>query len=140
MAKRARKSGVAGHNTADPELVRDVTSRLNEIDDEIASEKGKFMAFCKRKAGDRKDILTEAKARGINVRALKVEIKAGKLEAKANGLRADLDPDDQHDAEAIRKAIGEFGDTPLGGAAISRAEERKTAERKADDDALNSLN
>lgn len=139
MAKKARKSGVVGHNTADPELVRNITERLNEIDEQIASEKGKFMAFCKARAADRKDVLTEAKARGVNTRALKVEIKAGKLEQKAAALRDDLDPDDQHDAEAIRKAIGEFADTPLGGAAVSKAD-RKAAERDADKAALAGLN
>ncbi|PZU95497.1 MAG: hypothetical protein DI527_00375 [Chelatococcus sp.] len=120
-------------------MVRNITERLSEIDGEIASAKGTFMAFCKKKAGDRKDILTEAKARGVNTRALKVEIKAGKLEAKAASLRDDLDPDDQHDAEAIRKAIGEFADTPLGGAAVSKAD-KKAAEQAADKAALAGLN
>lgn len=133
MAKRTRKQSVGG-NTADPELVRDVSARLREIEDEIASKKGEFMAFCKGKASERKDIFTEAKARGINTRALKVELKAAKLEGKAAELRDELEPDDQHDAEAIRKALGEFADTPLGNAATAKAEQ--TAADRAALDAM----
>lgn len=132
MPRGRRQAAQAASNGFDPSVLQDIVSRLDEIDSTIASERGKFMKRCRDLAEDRKGVMTEAKARGIPLKPLKVELKARKLTHKIEELRSELEADDADQAQLIRDALGDYADLPLGAAAVD-AEER----RKDQQDALN---
>jgi uncharacterized protein (UPF0335 family) len=129
LRKETIMAETALKNSNAPDIVQSIVKRIETIEEEVATRKATFMAYCKVAAGDRKDLLTEAKNRGVNTRALKAELKARKLELKADSIRNDLEPDDRADADTIAAALGDFGSTGLGAHAINQA---RDAEALAD--------
>lgn len=83
------------------------------------SAKGTYMAECKERKDDIKEIYKEAKEAGISVRALKRVVRQRELQKKIAALDEGLDIDDQSQFEELSAA---FGDTPMGQYAKRRAE------------------
>lgn len=120
--------------------------RIETVDAEGESAKGKYLAECKDRSEDRKEIYIEAKAAGVNVRALKGIVKKRKLERKVEAIAAGFDEDESAVYETLCEALG-----PLGAAAAKAAgypdDERdlrpdnlKQAEKeRADADALSKV-
>jgi uncharacterized protein (UPF0335 family) len=95
--------------------------RVEGVLDDLASLKGKYMADAKALRGDIKEIYKDAKAEDVPVRALKGLVKYRELERKQNALADELEDEDADAFETLVEALGAFGDTPLGQAALDLA-------------------
>ena len=92
----------AGHNTFAPERLRSIVDRIERLEGER-----------KALAEDIKDIYTEAKSAGFDVKALRALIAERRKDAQeAEEQRSLLD--------IYRDALGQLASTPLGQAAMER--------------------
>ena len=116
MTPRAKANDIA--KKAEPFL-----HKIESIDADINSEKGRFMAFCKAKRKLIRDHLKAAKDEGIAIPAMKGLVEQRKLERKIAKIPTDFDMDE---AATFRELVRVFG--PLGQAAAVRAGYGKTDE------------
>lgn len=112
----------AGNSFVEPEKIQNFVERLDNEDKELLSLRGSYMADCKAVREDIKTIYDEAADAGIPKKSLKAVMKAREAEKKAKAARDDLaDIDLQHKFDAIRRALGDYSETPLGEAALAKA-------------------
>ena len=90
--------------------------KIEGIDADIDSEKGRFMAFCKAKRKLIREALKAAKDEGVAIPAMKGLVEQRKLERKIAKIPTDFDMDE---AATFRELVRVFG--PLGQAAAARA-------------------
>lgn len=90
--------------------------KIESIDQDIESEKGRFMAFCKAKRKLIKDAYKAAKDEGIAANALKGIVEQRKLQRKIDKIPTDFDLEE---ADIYKRLAEVFG--PLGKAAAARA-------------------
>jgi len=129
---RKRKSDIddqpatIGHNGSMPpaDVLLDFTHRVENLYDELASEKGEYMNRARVIRDSIARVLVEAKDAGIPKKEFKTVIKARQLENRLEHLRDDLEPDEVETFDQIRHALGDLGDLPLGKAALARAGDR----------------
>jgi len=129
MAKNVKQqNGQDGHgvsairgNGYDPEAVKGFVDRIENLNGDLATMKGEFMAECKVVHGDIKSVLDEAKNAGIPKKELKQAIKRRALTLKIGELRDELEGEQVDNYDAILLALGDIADTPLGRAAASKA-------------------
>lgn len=115
-------------NGFDPEVVKSYCDRVENLLEDMESERGAFMAKCKSIREDISLVVTEAKDQhGIPKKEFRAVIKARELEAKADRIRDELEADAQQTFDQIRHALGDLADTPLGGAALAHASDRPRA-------------
>jgi uncharacterized protein (UPF0335 family) len=93
--------------------------QIEEIDDELDSEKGAYMATCRTLRSRRKDVFGDAKDAGLAVKPLKAVVKRRKLENKIAGLPSDFDIDESAQYSALASA---FAGTPFGDFAAAQAQ------------------
>lgn len=122
MAQAAKPS-----NGFDKDKLKSYIDRIQNLEDEIASEMGTAMRQCKALRDDIKDIVTEAKDNGIPAKALKAEIKLLSLDRQKAKIVAGLDQEDEQSLEAIQDALGDFASSPLGESVLKAARERANA-------------
>ena len=103
MSKAKTPQAGPGHNSAD-------TSGLKSIVDRIEAMAAERDAI----ASDIRDIYTEAKGRGFDVRALRGVIRERKLSADERAEREMM-------LDTYRHALGMLADLPLGQSALERA-------------------
>jgi hypothetical protein len=120
----------AGSNGYDPDQLQEFLEAIVHEHDELDELKSAHMLACKPARGRIKETLKAVHDAEINLTAFHVALKKRLAERKHDKRVAELEPDDAHDLERILQALGEFGDTPLGQAALARAR---------GDDALDSL-
>lgn len=108
-------------NGFNPKKVKGYVGRVENLEDQIASLRGKFMAECKGFREDIKSVLDEAKDDGIAKKALKRVLQTRNHERKIEDLREELEPDEQDTYDMLRHALGDLADTALGAAAAERA-------------------
>ena len=113
---RARSNDIA--KKAEPFI-----HKIEGIDADIESEKGRFMAFCKAKRKLIKDALKAAKDEGLAIPVMKGIVEQRKLQRKIDKIPTDFDMDE---SAAYRELARAFG--PLGQAAAVRAGYGKTDE------------
>jgi hypothetical protein len=68
----------------------------------------------------------QAADKGISKKLLKTIIKERELERKIAGLTDDLEYDEQREREMLIEQLGEFANTPLGQAAVAKADGKAT--------------
>jgi len=119
----AEGNGVAAFrgNGFDPAIAKGFVDRIENLYADIATEKSEFMTRCKVIHSDIKEVLTEAKNAGIPKKAMRNVIRKRKLENDIEGIRADLDGDDQDSFDQLVIALDKFADTDLGAAAMEKA-------------------
>jgi uncharacterized protein (UPF0335 family) len=93
-------------------------TRIEEIDDELESEKGAYMATCRTLRSKRKDVFGDAKSAGIAVKPLKAVVRRRKLERSIEELPTYFDIDESAQYSALATA---FAGTPFGDFAAARA-------------------
>jgi len=126
----ADETGVAAirGNGFDPAITRAYVERIENLANDLASERGESMQRCGAIHKDIAAVYDEAKkSGGIPKKALKMAVKKRALEAKVKQIRDELEGDDADNYDAILLALGELGDTPLGEAALTKAKESQTA-------------
>ena len=109
-----------GKNRASPSEAASFVDKFDELEKEIASERGIFMSKCKAIREKQKELLDDAKSQGVAKKLVKSIVAAREHEAKAKALRDDLEDEDRKFFVDIRKALGDFADSPLGAAAVER--------------------
>lgn len=121
MAKKANENT----NAPDAEDVQAAVKNIELHFEELASERGVYMQKCKR---IREKMATEYEAagnRGISKKLLKTIIKEREFERKIEALTIELEPDERSEREMLVEKLGDFGQLPLGKAAIDKAGEAK---------------
>jgi uncharacterized protein (UPF0335 family) len=121
-------------NGFDTEKTKSFVNRVEEIEREIDSERGSFMAKCKALRDDINDVLEEAKEAGLPRKALRKVLQSRKLERKVEAIREDLESEDQDSFDLIRLALGDLGDLPLGQTVLDKkAAKQKQASANLDE-------
>ncbi|MCA1419453.1 hypothetical protein [Bradyrhizobium sp. BRP23] len=111
----------AAENTPSAENIRDAVAAIEKIDQELLAEKMAYMKRCKVIRDRRADQFDHAADRGIRKKLLKAKIKERDLLRKADAVADDFEDDDRNEYAMLSEKLGEFGDTPLGAAALARA-------------------
>lgn len=111
--------------------VKEFVGRVENLLDDLASERGKYMNACKPIHEDIKEVYVEAKEAGIPTKALKAAVKMREYERKKDAEREKLDSPDQDELDRIRMALGDLEGTPLGDAAVAHAQ-GETAQETAE--------
>jgi uncharacterized protein (UPF0335 family) len=99
--------------------------QIEEIDDDLESEKGEYMSRCRVLRDKRKDVFGAAKDDGIAVKPLKAIVKRRKLERRIDALPSEFDVDESAQYSALAEA---FAGTPFGDFAAERADNGAAAE------------
>jgi hypothetical protein len=107
---------------------------IDREDDTLDSLKGEHMAACKGPHSRIKETLAAAREAEINMVAFRAILAKRRAERKQAKRIAELEPDDANSYELMREALGDFGDTPLGQAALNRSKPRQDG-----DEALSQL-
>jgi hypothetical protein len=113
-------------NGYDSEKLNGFLQQIAEVDDELASLKGEYMAACKGPRQKIKTILAEVREGGVNLTAFREILTRHRDARRAERRIADLEADDLDAYSLMEQALGEFGDTPLGKAALDRAKPQDT--------------
>lgn len=83
--------------------------RIETLNAEAESEKATYMAECKERREDIKQVYTEAKDAGVPTKALKGLVKRRQLMRKADAIPDGLDIDEQSAYSTLVEALGELG-------------------------------
>jgi len=111
-------------NSPSEEHVRDAVAAIEASYAELASERGVYMQKCRRIREVMANEYENAADRGVSKKLLKKIIKERDLERKIDALTDDLEPDEISQHQMLIEKLGEFANTPLGSAALQRAEMR----------------
>jgi len=114
----------ASENVNSPDDV-DVQAAVKNIEEryvDLASERGTYMLKCRRIREGMANDYEAAGNRGISKKLLKKIIKERDYERKIDALTADLEPDERSELEMLVEKLGAFADTPLGQAAVAKAD------------------
>ena len=109
-------------NGINAELGKSYVARVENLEAQIESERGQYMAKAKAIRSDIKDVITDAKADGIPKAALKAIVADRRLERRRKKIADGLDIDTGAAFEQLKEALGDYGSTPLGTAAVDQAE------------------
>ena len=116
----------ASHNEPSAEHVIDAVEAIEKLFSDLLVEKTTYMSKCKTIRKIMADEYDSASNRGISKKLLKTKIKERDLERKIDDLTADLEDDERNEYQMLSEKLGEFGDTPLGAAALARADGKGT--------------
>lgn len=119
-------------NGIDSAIARKYVGAIQAKFGEMLSERGAYMATCKAIRQDIKDLKVAANDEGLATRPLNLLLKEMDLEAKLTRLKNAAEQDVVDMADMIREALGEFADSPLGNAAVTRVEARSAQAAKDD--------
>lgn len=108
-------------NGIDAEKAKAFVGRIENVEAEIESKRGEYMAFAKDRREDIKEIISEAKDEGIPKKALKAIVADRRFDRKKAKLADGLDIDEGAAFEQMKEALGALGGTPLGEAALASA-------------------
>jgi hypothetical protein len=109
-----------GRNRANGEEAASFVDKYEDLEREKLREKMSYMERCRRITEQQKELLDDAKSKGIAKKVVRNVAKARELEAKVKDLLDDLEDDDKSMFIDIRKALGDYADLPLGVAAVER--------------------
>jgi DUF1009 family protein len=94
---------------------------IDKADDRLIKLKVEHMDACKGPRGQIRNIMKEARERGVNMEALRTIVAKHRAERKIEQRIDELEADDHNDYESMLEALGEFGATDLGQAALRKA-------------------
>jgi hypothetical protein len=122
-----------GSNGYDLDALAGYLAAIDHEDDELDSLRGDYMQQCRGPRGRIKDVLLQAKEAGVNMPSFRTMLAKHRADRKVAKQVAELEADDRLSYEQMLDALGVFGDTELGKAALDRARPDKGG------DALSSL-
>jgi len=101
--------------------VRGFLQEIDRVDDELATLRGEYMQACQGPRQELKDIMTAAADAEIDMSSFRVLLKEHR-DARAHAKRlAELDLAQRASYAEMITALGELATSPLGQAAISKA-------------------
>ncbi len=118
-ALHARKANEATPNSPSEKHVQDSLKAIEECYTELATERGKYMAKCRKIRETMSSEYDTAGNRGISKKLLKKIVKERDLERKIAAITADLEEDERSELDMLMEKLGEFANTPLGQATIA---------------------
>jgi uncharacterized protein (UPF0335 family) len=118
-----------GSNEFDGEQIEKYLKGIDKADDRLIKLKVEHMEACKGPRGQIRNIMMEARESGVNMPALRTVIAKHRSERKIEQRISELEADDAADYEAMQEALGEFGDTDLGKAALRKAKPKGGSEK-----------
>lgn len=118
MARKANETT----NSPDSEDVKAAVRNIEERFADLASERGVYMQKCKRIREGMANDYDTAGNRGISKKLLKTIVKERELERRIAALSNELEIDEQSERDMLIEKLGDFINTPLGGAAVARAD------------------
>jgi hypothetical protein len=122
-----------GTNGYDGDELQRYLNAIDREDDELASLKGEYMERCKGPRSRIRDLMSTVREAEINMAGFRVLLKKHRSDRRLEQRVAALEEDDGAAYKLMREALGDFGDTELGQAALRRAKP------KGDEKALESL-
>ena len=125
---------VRGRNSIDPAVLNGIVKRIEGVKNQMESEKGAYMAQCKKRREEIKAIKSEAKDADIPIKQLNALLKDRDLDRDKAKLRSDFDFDEVETLEYMISSLGELGNLPLGAAAIQKKREAEQATQEALDE------
>jgi proline dehydrogenase len=115
-------------NAPSDDDVQSAVANIEQGHGELLRERGIYMQKCRKIREAIANDYEQAADHGISKKLLKKVIKERELERRIAGLTDDLEPDEINEHQMLLEKLGEFANTPLGSAALQRAEARsKTA-------------
>jgi uncharacterized protein (UPF0335 family) len=114
---------MAKTNGYDTGIAGEFIERIQNLHGDLDSERGKYMAACKKIREDIKEVLAEAESEGFDKKVIKAIVKEIELFEKIKRLPDGFDMDTQSQYEALSSALGAFADTALGQAALDRSKD-----------------
>ena len=118
---------VGSNNPFNDPFTEEMIARHEELDAEIQKIMLAAMLKCKDKRGDQRELMAEAKERGLSTKALRAHLRERALDRKKEVIREKLAPEQQDLLDLLKQHLGVLVDTPLGEAAIRQAEEAQAA-------------
>jgi hypothetical protein len=97
---------------------------IDKADDDLMSLRSSYMSSCKGPRGAIKATMSQAREAGINMTAFRELLTQHREERRQDRRLGELEADDIAAFEEMVEALGEFGDTPLGDAALRKAKPR----------------
>jgi hypothetical protein len=122
MARKANEN----INSPDDADVQAAVRNIEAHDEELASLRGSYMLSCRRVHEKKTAEYEAAGNRGISKKLLKLIVKERIYERKIDALGQNLEPDERSELEMLVEKLGEFANTPLGAAAVARADGKAT--------------
>ncbi|HEY2212301.1 MAG TPA: hypothetical protein VGH62_11925 [Bradyrhizobium sp.] len=104
------------------EEVQAAVSKIEVCQDELLSERGAYMQKCRQIREGIAAAYDLAKQRGILRKQLRALLKERDLERKLHAVRADLEADEVEHFDFLKQKLGDLAETPLGQAALKRAD------------------
>jgi uncharacterized protein (UPF0335 family) len=123
MAQRDGGNGFSGDD------LNKYLTEIDKADDKLIGLKIDHMQACKGPRGNIRNIMKEARESGVNMEALRAVIAAHRSDRKIELRIAEMEADDRDDYEAMQEALGAFGDTDLGKAALKKAKPKKGSDK-----------
>jgi hypothetical protein len=108
-------------NGPSPEQIKDAFDEIIGHYGELASERGAYMNRCRAIRERMAEVYDAASDKGITRRVLKAKVKEHLTQEKLLAIREGLEDDDRSEFDKLTEALGDFGGTPLGEAALDRA-------------------
>lgn len=96
-------------------------ARVENVLSDLETMKSEYMTACKAKRADIREIYKEAKDDDVPVRALRGLVKYRELERKQAALEETIPDEEVSEFQMLVEALGDFGDTELGQAALDLA-------------------
>jgi hypothetical protein len=121
----------ASHNEPSAEHVIEAVEAIERLYGDILTAKMAYMKKCKDIRKIVSDEYESASNRGINRKLLKTKIKERDLEHKIDVLTKDFEADERSEYQMLSEKLGEFGELPLGKAALDRAADGKGTQAHA---------
>jgi predicted transcriptional regulator len=112
----------ASENSPSDGHVKEAVQNIEETYRKLDTERAVYMNKCKAVRAEMKDHYSDAGNLGISKKLLAKIIKERQLERKIDALTADLEPDERSELEMLIEKLGDFGGTPLGQAALAKAD------------------
>jgi hypothetical protein len=114
-------------NGYDGAMVRSFLDRIEHVQADIDEVMDAAQLACAPHREDIAAIKKEATDAGIPRRAMNALISERRMRARADQIRDSLTADDQDRFDNLKAALGDFGDTALGAAALKDAEPSRAA-------------
>jgi hypothetical protein len=113
-------------NEPTAEHVQEAVAAIEKVDADLLAARIEYMKQCKELRNNKADEYDNASDRGISKKLLRTKIKERELKAKAAKLTAKFQEDERSEYQMLSEKLGEFADTPLGVAALARADGKGT--------------
>lgn len=102
---------------------------IDKADDKLITLKIDHMQACKGPRGNIRNVMKEAREGGVNMEALRTIIAAHRADRKIEQRIEEMEADDREDFDAMQEALGAFGDTDLGKAALRKAKPKSSSDK-----------